>query len=475
MTEEIIENNNKSVLKSGIWYTISNFLLKSISFITIPIFTRLLTQEEFGQFNNYSSWLQIMSIFVTLNLQSSLISAKYDYKDDFDKYILSMFSLSSISAIIWAVLLNFFSKFFTSFSNLELYYINCMIIYLFFYSAFALFQIRARFLFEYKSNVILTIINAIFTALLSVALALFMKDRLQGRILGSIIPTIIIGFGLIIYLIKKGKKINVSYWKYALKVCLPYIPHALSLVLLSSMDRIMITKICGNEKTALYSLAYNCGLIITLLVNSLNEAYAPWLGDKLNENNFNYIRKLSKQYIFIFLFLAFGIILVIPEVLLILGGKTYLEAKLVLAPVALSCIYQFLYTMFVNIEQFKKKTGIMAVASISAAVLNYVLNLIFINKFGYVAAAYTTVAGYIWLLAIHMIIVHKIGYSNVYDYKFIIMTAILALVLTILISLLYLNLILRYVFIVIYLSVISFGAYKYKTQTIEFIRNLKKK
>ena len=474
MTEENVEKNNKKVLKSAVWYTISNFLLKSISFITMPIFTRILTHDEFGQFNNYTSWLQIMTIFVTLNVQSSLISAKYDFKEDIDKYTLSMFALSSISSVGWTVVLNLFSDFFTKFSNLEIYYINCMIIYLFFSSAFLLFQTRSRFLFKYKTNVLLSVGNAVSTSLLAVVLVLIMQNKLKGRILGSIIPTIVIGLALIIYLIKKGKKINISYWKYALKVCLPYIPHSLSLILLASMDRIMITKICGNEKTALYSLAYNCGLIITLLVSSLNDAFAPWLGDRLNEKNFDVIRKISKKYILVFFILALGMMLVIPEVLWILGGKTYLEAKFVLAPVALSCIYQFLYTMFVNIEQFSKKTGSMALASISAATLNYILNLIFINEFGYVAAAYTTVAGYIWLLAIHMIIVYKMGYSKVYDYRFIIMTAILALLVTVLISFLYLNLILRYIFIIVYLSVILFVIYKYKSQIIEITRIFKR-
>ena len=87
-------NNDKKALKSGIWYTVSNFLIRSIGFITTPIFTRLLTKSEFGAFNNYSSWLSIITIFVTFNLESTLISAKYDYKESFDEYILSLLSSS---------------------------------------------------------------------------------------------------------------------------------------------------------------------------------------------------------------------------------------------------------------------------------------------------------------------------------------------------------------------------------------------
>lgn len=475
MVTKNIENNNKNALKSAVWYTIASILSRCTAFFTIPIFTRLLSKNEFGQFNNYNSWVQILAIIITLDVHATLISAKYDYEKDFDKYILTAFSLSSISTFIWAIILNIFGDFFSTFFSLDIYYINCMIVYLIFYSAFSLFQTRARVLFKYKWNVLLSVSNAFFTALCAVVLVLTMKDRLKGRILGAIIPTIVIGFGNVIYFVKKGKKIDPSYWKYILKVGLPYIPHALSLVLLASIDRIMITKMCGNEQTALYSLAYNCGLLIMLFVSSLNDAYAPWLGDMLNKNKFEDIRRFSKRYIIVFLVLAIGVMLIIPEVLLVLGGKAYLEAKFVLAPVALSCIYQFFYTMFVNVEQIKKKTGYMALASISAAVINYILNLIFLPRFGYISAAYTTVVGYIWLLGIHMIIVYKIGYGKAYDYKFIIMSTIFALLITLLISCLYLNLAIRYVFIGVYIILILIIAVRYKDLILDFIKKLKRK
>lgn len=471
----MLKENNKIAIKSSIWYTISNFLLRGMAFITIPIFTRLLTQNEFGAYNNYSSWLQIMTIFVTLNVQSSLISAKYDFKDNLEEYTLTMFGLSSVSSIIWIIILNAFSEFFINVFNLDILYINCMIIYLFFYSAIILFQLKTRLSFEYKANVILNIGNAVSTTILSIALVLLMKDKLQGRIIGAIIPTIIIGIGIVINLIKKGKKINISYWKYALKICLPYIPHALSLVILSSMDKIMITKMCGNEKTALYGLAYNCGIVILLLLTSLNDAYAPWLGEKLNKNNLKEIKEFSKKYISIFLFFSYGIMLVIPELLLILGGENYMDAKFVLAPVAMSYVFQFLYTMFVNIEQFKKKTLSMALASVSSAIINYILNLIFIPKYGYVAAAYTTIISYIWLLIVHMVVVYKIGYSNTYDYKFIGKVSVLSIILLIIINFLYGYFILRYTFILGYIILAIILLCKYKQQIKEILKSLKNK
>ena len=89
--------NDKKAIKSGVWYTISNFIVKSIGFITTPIFTRLMTQTEFGNYSKYLSWQSIAVIIMTLNLEATLVSAKYDYKNKFDQYIFSVLNLSMLS------------------------------------------------------------------------------------------------------------------------------------------------------------------------------------------------------------------------------------------------------------------------------------------------------------------------------------------------------------------------------------------
>ena len=460
-------SNSKKALKSGLWYTASNFLVRSIGFITTPIFTRLLTHDEFGAFNNFTSWLNIITIVVTLNLQSTLISARYDYEEKFDEYILSMLSLSTVSVAIWFVIINCFRNNFVQLFDMGLPYINAMLLYLVFLSAVNFFQVRERYYFEYKMTVITSVLLSAGTALLSVGLVTLMPNRLTGRIIGSIVPTVLIGTVFFVYFIKKGKRVNFSYWKYALPICIPYIPHLLSMTLLNSTDRVMITKFCGTEQTALYSLAYNCGVIITLLMTSFNSAFAPWLGEKLNNNSINEIRRVSKMYIGGFFALALGIMLVSPELLLILGGKSYIEAIYVLAPVSMGCVCQFLYTLFVNVEQFKKKTVGMAIASMIAALSNFALNYIFIPKYGYLAAAYTTLAGYLLLLFIHMLLVSMLGLSQVYSYRFVLVIVALGIICMVGIVFLYSNIILRYVtllcYIVILLAMMLINQEKIKT------------
>ena len=312
------------------------------------------------------------------------------------------------------------------------------------------------------------------TSLLSVVLVIGMEDRLAGRILGAALPTIFLGAAFYLFFLKKGKRIVVSYWKYALVVCLPYIPHLLSLTLLNSMDRVMIRKWCGAEDTAMYSLAYSCGAVVSMFVNSINSAYSPWLAEKLAGKHYSIIRKYSKYYMLGFSICAVPIMLVAPEILLILGGKGYLAAKYAMPPVAMGCICQFFYTMFVNVEQYERKTVGMAVASASAALLNYILNCFAIPKWGYVAAAYTTLIGFLWLLAVHMFLVWRIGFHHVYSYRFVCLLVAVLGVVTAGVNCLYMNDGIRWLFTAGYLLVLAGVAYWKRKEIREIIGVVKK-
>lgn len=448
------EGTNKKAFKSGIWYTVSNFIVKSIGFITTPIFTRMLSKAEYGGYGNYTSWMSIFTIFVTLNLHSTLISARYDYEDNLDEYIFSMLGLSSITALISIAIVNIFPKQMMSLLGMDLVHINAMLVYLLFLPAVNMFQIKERYSFEYKKTVFISLLIAVSTSLLSVILVLLFSNRLTGRIFGAVIPTVIMGLVLSVYFFQKGRRIRISYWRYALPICLPYIPHLLSMTFLNSVDRIMIKKICGSEQTALYTLAYACGTIISFLLLAINDAFSPWLGQNLKDGQYGTINSFSKKYILGFFIIIILVMFLSPEVLLILGGKSYMEAVYVLAPVSMGCYCQFLYTMYVNVEQFCKRTIGMAIASAIAAAVNYVLNSIFISIFGYIAAAYTTLIGFICLLLIHMYLVKRLGKASVYSNSFVFISVLIGLVIMAGVNFLYGNPMLRYIVLCAYVCAI---------------------
>lgn len=464
-------DNNTKALKSGFWYVLCNMLVRGMAMITTPIFTRLLTPEELGGFSNYHSWSTIAIIVVTMRMESCLISAKRDFRNRLDQFNYSALALTAVSAAVWALIINFFPGFFTVKMALSQAYINLLLIYCFFHAVVSFFQINERYHYRYKASVRVSLVTAVGSVVTAIILVLSMRDKLTGRILGHASFPILMGIVLLWLMARRGKKIDTSVWPYVLKICLPFIPHLLSLTLLNSLDRIMITQICGAADNALYTVAYSCGHVVTILMTSLNSAFAPWLGDKLSNGEIAEIRRVSKVYITLFTIIALGIMLLAPELLLFMGGQKYLAAKYVMPPVAMGCVCQFLYTLYVNIEQYKKKTVGMAIASVSAGVLNFVLNAVFIPRYGYNAAAYTTLAGYLFLLIFHMLLVKKLNTGDVYDYRFVLALVFVMLCFTGGINILYTHTEVRWTVAAVYILILGTCAWVKR----DFVSSLLKK
>ena len=118
--------------------------------------------------------------------------------------------------------------------------------------------------------------------------------------------------------------------------------------------------------------------------------------------------------------------------------------------------------MYVNVEQFNKKTIGMAIASTIAALSNYILNMILLPIFGFLAAAYTTLVSYMILLFIHMVLVYRLKLGNIYPIKLIKGVLIFMIIYTTGINLLYSLNIIRHLIIICYIIGFLTLIYKYR-------------
>ena len=443
-----MSTKKKSVFKAGIWYTISNFLVKGITFLTMPLFTRIMSSDDIGLFSNISSWFNILAIVTTFEIYSSISIARFDYKDNLDEYVSSSLFLSTIITSIFYILVLIFHNFFENLFSMNFITLNLIFIYLLVYPSIQMYQIKNQINYNYLPTIIISIINAILSTIGAVFLVLIMKNKLMGRVYGYFIPLIVTSLFIYILLLKKGKKVRKKYWVYALKISFPLIWHLLAGYLLSSSDKIMITKLISPNATALYSVSYTVSMVVSILWTSMNNAWAPWAYEKMDKKDYESLKNNSKPYTILFIVIAFMFMLVTPELLLIMGGKYYLQAKYVMPPVMLGYIFQFVYSLYVNIEFYHKRQRDIAIGTIIAAIVNIILNFIFLPKFGYIAAAYTTLIGYILLFLIHFLFVKKLNCTSWYDTNFFIKMLLLSTIYSFLCNILYNFNTLRYILII---------------------------
>lgn len=447
------------VLKSGLWYTISNFAFRSIAFITTPIFARILTKAEYGEFNNISSWINILLIVASCDLYTSIVRAKLDYENDLNRYAFSMLTLESIITVGLFVVFTIFRKSISDLMGIEEKYFLIIFIYILCVQGYYVYITNERAHYRYKTFSLLTGLGIIASSLMSVVLILVLQNKLDARVYGQYVPYIFIGIVLYILIARKGKKVNFKYYKYGLLLSLPLVPHLLAMTLLGTSDRIMITKLAGSEYTALYSVSHTIASIVAILIDSMNKAWAPWFLDSMKINEKKVIKKVASIYFGIFLALILGIILAAPEVVLILGGPKYAEGIYVLPSLIIGCVFQFAYTMYVQVEFYEKRMQMVAAGSALAALLNIVLNFVFIPKYGYIAAGYTTLAGYVALFILHYTVVSKLGYRQIFNRRILFGGLLLSLFIIPVALVLYHIQMLRYSVLVLYVLFFIFIIY----------------
>lgn len=234
----------------------------------------------------------------------------------------------------------------------------------------------------------------------------------------------------------------------------------------------MITKFVGEEYTALYSVAYSAMHIASLLMQALNRTWAPWMLDMLQYEEHERISRASKPYLFGFFSLVIMCLLFAPEIIYVLGGRSYLDAIYIMPPLFISTLFSFAYQMYLQTEFYEKKTNYIGIITIGAALVNVGLNFILIPKYGYIAAGYTTMLGYFLMFLSHYLYASYLGYGKIFDRKFIFLVLLLGVVLVGVTTLLYHLAIVRYVCIFVILIIACIVGVKNKTKITSIIQKL---
>ena len=416
------------VAKAGAGYVIGNYLLKGITFLSAPIFTRLLTTADFGLYSTYIAYLSIFYIILGLALNSCLATAKYKYEGKLESFISSIILLILLSTCIWTIFGNIFFFGFEEWFGFDRVILNCLIIHAL---GDALIQVYTGYLslnYSVRSFFKMSAFNAIFSLLGSIVLivTVFSEKRYIGRIIGSVIPMGIIGVVIIIYFFRLAKpKYNGEYWRFSLRYSLPIIPHGISQVILSTFDRIMVKNMVSSDAAGLYSFSYTISTLFTVAFQSLDKVWRPWGYEKMYEKDYEALKDRANKYTFGMAMFAVMIMMVSPEMIKVLGARDYWESTSCVVPVIIGAYFIFLYSLPSLVEFVHEKTGFIAIGSIIAATMNIILNYIFIPIFGYVAAAYTTMITYGMSCIFHYIIAIKVQGFSIYDTKKLIMITLM--------------------------------------------------
>ncbi|MCD7892801.1 MAG: oligosaccharide flippase family protein [Erysipelotrichaceae bacterium] len=463
--------------KASIVLMVSQVIQKGLSVITSPIYTRLLTTDEYGQVSLFFSWYEILIIFTGLCLSKGVFNnGMMDFKNDRDRFSWSLYILALVSTIIAGAVVTLFCVYINNFLDLPLYLIIYMFILLAFEEGYSLWVVRQRFEYKYKATFFASIIIAVVSPICGIlAIILFKSNHIAARIIGARNVFVIVYIFAIITLMYRAKaKIKISYWKYALKFNIPLIPHYLSLHILNHMDRIMISSIINASAAGIYSVAYSGSSLIKVFWQAINASLIPWTYEKCEKGQFKELNALTQIIVSIYAYICICFMVLAPEIMRILAPSSYESGIYVIPSVTAGVFFSSMYYIFANVIYYYKKPKYVMYSSCFAAIANIILNYIFISKYGFLAAGYTTLFCYILQTIFDYFAMRIVVKEQIYDMKPLIGISFVIVMFSLIMSFLYDKIIIRYTVFIISIIIIGISLMKNKDKIFAFLKTKKK-
>ncbi|MFR2451485.1 MAG: polysaccharide biosynthesis C-terminal domain-containing protein [Clostridia bacterium] len=314
---------------------------------------------------------------------------------------------------------------------------------------------RQRFEYRYKVPAVVIACSAILASAVSVTTVLFLNSVestfiAEGRLFANYI--VLYGVAAVLWIVTmiKGKVLfNKEYWFFSLKLSFPLIGYSVAAQILNVSDRTMISKMVNDSAVGIYSTLYTVSSLSLMIWQAIHASFVPFLFKNIGQEK-NDIKKISGWLIILYAFVAIIMTYLAPEIVKILAPEEYYNAIYIMPPIAAGVFLTCFTNIYSDIPVFYKKTKYVMYPAIIAAIMNLVLNYIFIGIFGYMAAAYTTLVSYIVWAILQAVWARKIaseyGIKNgcVYSDRLLILIASITISLCLFGLVLYQNTQMRY-------------------------------
>jgi len=425
----------KAFFKDSLLYTFANLFTRGIGFVLLPIYTRIISKQEYGLFDYLTTVGLLLGVVVTLEITQAIYRFIPEYKKDPLKQIklastgfwfsVGMYSLLCVFCFVFSTQLAEILLDDAMFAELvkitSILFLSNAILYNF------TSLMRAKLLS--KQVVLVSTLNAIFVASFSLVLVVYLKLGLLGLIAGQLIGVSLSIF-IALFFVKAWVRLVFCFksLKQMLSFSAPLILSSIGVVLSMFVDRVMLKEFLGAEQLASYAVAIKIASIVTLLMVGFQSALTPLI--YANYQKAETPHKIAKLFHFYLSASLLSLILLGGSahwLVTLVAGAQYVEAVSYVAPLVCSALFSSMYLFFPGLS-IAKKTSVIAFVNVLVGLLNVVLNYVFIPKFGALGAAFSTLFSVFIALICNAVLAqrfYKIPINNVFTFLMFCMIGIM--------------------------------------------------
>lgn len=417
----------KQLGKDTAIYGISTIVGRFLNFLLVPLYANFIIPSEYGILGNTYANIAFINIFFIYGMDVAYMKFASLEKENSN----SFFSLSFLSVLITSVL----------FSSLILFAKNPILVYLnasesYNYIVYLIAPIIlldaltvipfANLRLQRKAKKFATIrfFNIIINVTTNIILFVFLQMKLEAIFISNLVAS---AFSLICLLpeIKSSLEFNfnLSRYKSLFKFGITFLPASLTSLIIQAFDKPLMAKLAGNHVAGIYNVNYKLGILMMLVVTMFQYAWQPFFLDNSKEKEARkifakiltlFLMVMASLWVFLTLFLEDLVRIPLPGRGTIIP-ESYLGGIGIVPVILLAYIFNGLYVNFSAGVVIENKTRYLFVITSSGALINIIINLVYIPVYNIWAGAFAALASYI-VMAIGIFIYSRKHYKIDYEY-----------------------------------------------------------
>ena len=390
----------KVLYKDTSKYLFTSFICTAISFITLPVYTRYLTPVDYGIVALFLLFANVSSGLISVGIHKATYRYYFKFKDDMDTFInlhssnvLFLFTVFLLSGIIIYHLADWFSS--TLFDNkiggtlIKWSFLSGCMQYVFIYFT-ALLTAQEKPIVFGLITVLQMLLNVFFSLYLIFQHSLTYLAKIYGTLMAQGIIMIIL---IIIFRNFFIFRFSLSNFKISIRFSYPQIPGNIINLAYESFDKVMLNKFTGLESLTHYTFGAKFAMPIKMIMDSFARTWNPFFMNTAKNNN-GEAKKIIVSHFFemVFFIMVLGLCIIYfsEEMLRLLTTEEYYQSIYV---VPIYVLYYLIgsvgYFALPQIMHGEKMIYTLPV-SILNIVINIILNIMLIPKFGAIGAVIAT-------------------------------------------------------------------------------------
>ena len=422
-----MDNKYGRLAKNTLIFMVGNFGSKLISFIIVPFYTFVLTTEQYGTIDLFTTIINILLPFLILGLNEAALRFLVGKEINKEIVATNCFTVYLIETLIVCLLYPFYSKI----GALKEYSIHFLILLI----LMSFNQIFLQYLRGIGKNAAFSangIIITLITVTSNLVFLLYFQMGIDGYFYSMILAQFIGAIQIIInsqlWRVIRRKYFNFSLLKIMVKYSSPLIFNSLMWWIMSASDKFMINFFIDTSANGVYSVAHKFPTLINLVYSIFLQAWQISAIEEGKSKDRTQFYNAIYRYVLMVLVLAASVIIMStkPLYLTVMSPDfkiAWQSVPLLVVAGVFSCLTGFFGTVYVVNKQSKKAFS----TTLIGAVGNLVFNFFLIPKFGIIGAAMGTMLGYLLSCIVRGFDAHKSMNIDLKSKKLIISCFILLL------------------------------------------------